>query len=206
MSIIFHPPGEVHADYFDEEPGRCLSIEFAPHWLERLCERPSILDESTDFQESILSRYVSQLYKEFRAPDPFSSLAIEGLALELLAQASRWQIRLARTPMPGWLKKAQDLLHERCTANLALADIAHMVEVHPVYFTRGFRKYFGCTPSEYLRHLRTAHACKLIAHSDLPLVQIALQVGFADQSHFTRTFKRVMGVTPAAFRETIRPS
>ena len=53
---------------------------------------------------------------------------------------------------------------------------------------------------EYVRRQRIALACRSLAESDMPLADVAIEAGFADQSHFTRTFKRQLGVTPAAYR------
>ena len=57
----------------------------------------------------------------------------------------------------------------------------------------------GLPPTRYLERLRVERAKEMIHSSDLPLVQIALAVGFADQSHFTRRFRRWVGCTPARY-------
>jgi AraC family transcriptional regulator len=55
-----------------------------------------------------------------------------------------------------------------------------------------------------VRQLRIEYACHELAASDTPIVQIALAAGFCDQSHFTRTFKRLIGVAPSQYRESVR--
>jgi AraC family transcriptional regulator len=66
---------------------------------------------------------------------------------------------------------------------------------------RIFRKRYGCSPGDYLRKLRIAAASEELANSDTPIIAIALQNGFSDQSHLTRTFRQYMGVSLAAFRK-----
>jgi AraC family transcriptional regulator len=65
---------------------------------------------------------------------------------------------------------------------------------------RVFRRHNGCSPGEYLRRIRVRRACRLLADTDRPLSAIAYDTGYADQSHFTRHFKRAMGVTPGEYR------
>jgi AraC family transcriptional regulator len=68
-----------------------------------------------------------------------------------------------------------------------------------------FRTNVGCTPGEYVRRLRVEFACHRISSSDMPLIEIALEAGFSDQSHLTKNFKRYTGMTPARFRRTRLP-
>lgn len=72
--------------------------------------------------------------------------------------------------------------------------------MHPVHLTRTFRRFFGCTPGEYLRERRLEKAASLLAGSRLPLSEVALESGFADQSHLAKAFKRAYGVTPSEYR------
>jgi AraC-like DNA-binding protein len=95
----------------------------------------------------------------------------------------------------------RDLLAERCTVTFTLADLSTEAGVHPGYLAAAFRRHFGCTIGTYARHQRVALACRHLTGSDAPLAEIALLTGFADQSHFTRTFKRQIGLTPAAYRK-----
>ena len=81
-----------------------------------------------------------------------------------------------------------------------LAEIAATAGIHPVYLCRVFKKRQRVTVGAFVRHLRIQRACDLLRNSQMPLAEIALQCGFADQSHFSVVFKRNTGVTPSAFR------
>src|SRR5574341_1998626 len=105
---------------------------------------------------------------------------------------------------PRWLQQARELLHGRFMEHLTLAEVAHNVGVHPVHLAQAFHKSYQCTVGDYVRQLRVEYACRELASSETPIVEIALAAGFCDQSHFTRTFKRCIGVAPSQYRESIR--
>lgn len=92
------------------------------------------------------------------------------------------------------------LLHRRSVGQIQLSELALSVGVHPVHLTRAFREQHGVTIPAYVRQLRVDAARKLLKSSSLSLADIAGMVGFADQSHLTRVFKRLTGVPPGQYR------
>jgi AraC family transcriptional regulator len=144
------------------------------------------------------------LFEECRRQDDVSPLAVEGLALELLAECSRSQFEIPHRQPPRWLDQVRELLHDRFSENLSLGEVAAAAGISSDHLTRLFRQFHGCTVGEHVRRLRVEFACRQLAGSNLPLAEIALAAGFTDQSHFTKTFKRLMGVTPAVFRNLRR--
>jgi AraC family transcriptional regulator len=199
MTLAFHPPEEVHAQHFHDGETRSFNIELTPAWLRRVSEQAPVLTRPAEFHGGLVSGLGVRLYREFQLMDAVSPLAIEGLVLEIAAELSR-QSRAQPRP-PRWLVRARELVHDRFAENLRLADVAAAVGVHPVYLASAFRKHFHCTMGEYIRQRRVEFACAHLAHSAMPLAEIALASGFTDQSHFCRTFKRHTGMTPAAFRQ-----
>ena len=105
---------------------------------------------------------------------------------------------------PRWLRRARDLLHERCGSALRMGAIAGDVGIHPVHLSRSFRLHFGVTMRAYLRDLRVRRACDELRRTEHSLSRIALSMGFADHAHFTRTFKVVRGLTPREYRRRER--
>ena len=87
---------------------------------------------------------------------------------------------------------------------LSLTGLARTVGVHPVHLARSFRHVHACSVGEYLRRMRVGFAERELASSDAPLSDVALRAGFCDQSHFSRTFKRLTGSTPAVWRSAVR--
>jgi AraC family transcriptional regulator len=144
-----------------------------------------------------------RLYGEFRQEDDVSTLAIEGLILELLAEGARTRRTAGTETLPVWLKKARGILEDDFLRKRSLGELAAEVGVHPVHLCREFRNRYRTTIGNFVRRRRAEHACALVAEADRSLAQVALECGFADQSHFTAVFKRFIGTTPAEFRSTL---
>jgi AraC family transcriptional regulator len=100
----------------------------------------------------------------------------------------------------GTALRAARILEERFSTALSLGAVAEELRVHPVYLSRVFRAQWDCTPSQFLMKLRVRDAARALSTSGEPLSGIAVDCGFSDQPHFTRSFRRVMGMTPAEFR------
>ncbi len=206
LTVQFLPPNETHSLEISSLEVQAFSVEVAPQWFDRTREYSLLLDKSVHSRGGLLSRLFMALYKEFRQMDDASPLAVEGLALEMLAEVSRCQIKVSDCKPPRWLAQALDLLREQFSEHLTVAQIATSVGVHPVHLARGFRRFRRCSIGEHIRHLRIEHACHELCASDTPLAAIASAAGFSDQSHFCRTFKRFMEMTPARYRRTFSRS
>ena len=74
-----------------------------------------------------------------------------------------------------------------------------MVQVSPYYFLRLFKQSMGLTPDQYILQRRIEKAKFLLQHSKLGIAEVAIRVGFCDQSHLTQYFKRIVGMTPKQF-------
>jgi AraC family transcriptional regulator len=83
---------------------------------------------------------------------------------------------------------------------VAIAALARDAGVHPVHLARAFRRHCGCTPGEFQVALRLAGAAEALRAGKQPIAEIALDCGFADQSHLSRRFRDLYGVAPAAYR------
>lgn len=84
--------------------------------------------------------------------------------------------------------------------SLKSGDLAALIRLSPAYFSRTFRNTFGCAPLEYVTRRRMERAQGLMLSTDLPLAQIALECGLADQAHFSRLFRKAVGECPRAWR------
>ncbi|HEY0079571.1 MAG TPA: AraC family transcriptional regulator [Pyrinomonadaceae bacterium] len=201
-TLVIHPPNEDHSVNFDNTGARIFSVVVKPHWLKRVREHTSVLDNTADFRGGLPVTLALRLYHECQEMDEVSPLIIEGLSLEILSAAHRLR---ERDKAPRWLIRARDLLHARFYESLSLDDIAKAVGVHSTHLSRVFRRQFGCTVGEYVRQLRIEHASRQLSTSDIPLHEIAASAGFSDQSHFARTFKRYMQISPNQYRRIARP-
>jgi AraC family transcriptional regulator len=200
-TVAFHPPEELHAQHMHQTEVWSFNVELSTAWLRQVRERAPAFAGPADFRGGPLAALALRLYQEFRDGDDHSALMIEGLLLQLMAEASRLTDRRGPARPPRWLGRLRDLLHARFAEPLTLGDLAAAVDLHPVYLATAFRRHCGCGVGEYLRRLRVEEACRRLAETGEPLAEIAVAAGFCDQSHFTRLFKRHLGMTPAAYRQ-----
>jgi AraC family transcriptional regulator len=192
------PVGATHGARFGSDGARILIVR------PRSASDPGAgcFDRVAELRGRELTWLAWRLVGELRASDAAAPLAAEGFALELLAATTR-EARIERSPglPPVWLRSAEELLRARLADRIGLGELAEVVGVHPTYLARAFRAHYGLSVGEYGRRLRLAWAAAELARGDKSLAEIATSAGFADQSHFTRVFRRQVGTTPARYRE-----
>ena len=122
---------------------------------------------------------------------------LEGLA-RLGRHASRGPGRDERA-CSALAARAIDYVHAHYADAFTIEDLARIAGITPRHMIRSFRKATGLPPHAYLRQLRVARARDLLKKR-LPLAEIALAAGFADQPHFSKVFKQITGTTPGRYR------
>jgi AraC family transcriptional regulator len=127
-----------------------------------------------------------------------SPLIAEAMCLELMAGVARREHGVERTP-PRWLTVAREMLRDG-GGRASVGAIAAECGVHPVHLARTFRRFFGCSPGEYLRQVRVERAAALLRRPNLSLAEVALRSGYADQSHLTHAFQSAFAITPSVYR------
>jgi AraC family transcriptional regulator len=95
---------------------------------------------------------------------------------------------------------AIEYIEDHIDSEIALEDLAAAVHLSAYHFARLFKASTGLPPHQYVIVRRIERAKHLLRDDDLSLTQVAARVGFWDQGHFTRHFKRLVGVTPKRFR------
>jgi AraC-like DNA-binding protein len=127
-----------------------------------------------------------------------SSALRTALAWVLSRHAARRRRSGAEGAAPQAVRAARDLLHERPESPPSLRELAAAVGSSPFALLRAFRATYGLPPHAYLTNLRVQRARALL-DAGLRPAEVAARVGFADQAHLTRHFKRVVGVPPGAY-------
>jgi AraC family transcriptional regulator len=199
--VVFHPAGATHSDRWHANGGTCLHVEFGSTWLERVRAYSPVLDQPAEFRAGAPASLAAKIYAELRHPDGVSALVIEGLTLELVARMTRAIAGAPGRRPPPWLRQAEEQLAANFRVPPTLTELGRAAGVHPVHLATVFRRYFRCTPGEYVRQLRIDFARDRLARTEAPLVEIALEAGFSHQSHFCRVFKRATGMTPSSYRQ-----
>lgn len=203
-TVLTEPAGERHANRFQRAGARVLVVEVDPLDEELLAPCAALLDAAGCFGSVRVATLARRVVGEIHHGDEVSALASEGLVLEMLAVAARAGSYGDRRRPPPWLLRIRDLLHDRFQSAPRITDAAREAGVHPSHLAREFRAHFGTSYGEYVRRLRLDWAAVRLCSSDDPLAETALRAGFADQSHFTRAFRKYVGVTPGRYREVAK--
>ena len=104
---------------------------------------------------------------------------------------------------PWQMKRVDAYIEENIAGSLTLDDLAACAKLSASYFGRAFKASFGETPHAYILRKRMELARRLMRETSAPLATIALECGMADQSHFSRIFRRFTGMSPYAWRRSM---
>jgi AraC family transcriptional regulator len=134
----------------------------------------------------------------------YAETLVNTLILHLLEHYSTTRPNL-RESITGQLPKYKlqqviDYINAYLDRDLSLQELSHLVQMSPHYFSTLFKQTTGITPHQYVIRCRIEKSKYLMVETKLPLAEIAIQVGFVDQSHLHRHFKRCVGVTPKNYR------
>ena len=167
--------------------------------LERLPLRFAVADP-------LVAASLESLASELKSPQETGSLYVDRLADVLvlhLLRTSGGRIPEADEKgglSPAALRTVCERLEASAERGISLEELAREVGMSRFHFARAFRRSTAKSPHQYLTELRIERAKQMLVHSDLPVVEVAFAAGFGSQSHFTHTFRRATGLTPAAFR------
>lgn len=201
--LIYNPPGTRHRDRFRGDGGLFLTVTVPASVLRHFADAVALPDHPCVTDESALCA-AKRLAAAGASSASAGDLIVESLCAELLV-ATAMKRGVMEKHQPTWLWRARELLHDDCGAALSLSDIAAAAGVHPVYLARAFRRYFGCTPGDYLRRCRLLKAAALLVDDHNDLADIAGICGYFDQAHFSRTFKAAFDLSPMQYRKQGRP-
>ncbi|QTT88687.1 AraC family transcriptional regulator [Pseudomonas chlororaphis] len=209
--VFLLEPGEIHDGDAPTDSGftyRMLYLD--PQWLER--ELSALFEEApADSQLSFANNLASDQRLAQATSTAFHSLHHGELRIvrqsamdQLLDQLTghlHWRQRYHQDPrLPLVAHKARDYLHTHAQQDISLDELGAVCGVDRFRLTRAFKAAYGLPPHAYLVQLRLAKARRLLARGEQP-AEVAMALGFADQSHMGRWFVRAYGLTPAAYRK-----
>jgi AraC family transcriptional regulator len=196
LSVVVKPLDTEHANQVGHAGARTLQIRIGSHAFDdelrllgswRWCHRGAIVRE------------FMQVLRCFRGG---AANDMETAIFDLIGAARHTIIAMGEPP--GWLKQVREHVDALLPATVRVRDVAHSANIHPVYLARQFRRFFGCSVSEYIAARRMQMAAELLSRAQSSLAGAAYDAGYADQSHLTRSFRSSIGVTPQGYRTLVR--
>lgn len=195
-SIFFYHPEEIHRWISPQPVSKSANIEIGADFLKKY--QLSSADIQTALHKNVDAR---ALILKMQHEMLLNLNEQHTVLLMLLLELVNFPQKVNTHDLPKWVKLTAELLQDRWNEHLSLAQIAALVDVHPVTISKHFRKYFNCTFGEYQRKLKIDHSIALIKNSDMILSEIAHYCGFTDQSHFIKNFKASTGFLPKHFQQ-----
>jgi AraC family transcriptional regulator len=185
-----------------------LQFEAAPlaRMMDDEIDLTNVLKLRPMFLEPGIMRLAQLFAAECEGDQPHSRLYGDNLSMALLLALSRLTGAKPSRPIrqgqlaPWQLRRVTDYLAAHLAEDVPLQTLSDLVKLSRSYFSRAFKISTGLAPHQWLLQARIGKAKQLLLDTDRPLAQIAIDVGFADQAHFTRTFRREAGESPGAWQ------
>lgn len=199
--LIVKTAGVVHEDRF-HEPSVAINVEIDPARLDAFHDQGARLQQSRILTTPRAASLGYQLFRELRYPDDLTPISVEGLVTALFAEATRQKMRAEKAP--EFLRKAEEMLRDGFPRLPSIAELAGVAGVHPTYLAQRFKQVHGVTIGQWMRRARIDFARREIERAEVSLAMLAQRLGFADQSHFSRVFRQLVGMTPTAYASECR--
>ena len=207
--IDFVPLG-YSAAWEDEGPTTFLSIKMSPSLMKSTADSMGLNTDTLAFEPGLeirdpkLEHIGWALKAALEENEHNDRLYAEGLGTALAVELLRRQAKPLRGIPKRGLTRRQlqaviDYVDEHLTGNLSLSELAAIADVSASHFKSLFKQSTGSPVHQYVIKRRVHHAANLLSRGYLRLSEVALQAGFADQSHMARCMRRVIGMTPSSF-------
>ncbi len=208
------PPGTV---WDGSWRGRqtCMLVEVGPSLLREFTRSEIVFPNNHQLmvmEDERIKYGILALHQDLLAPSPagglFSGHIARGITshyLRTYCDCTQPRPLRERKLAPRDLKRVQELIESRLEVKPCLEELAGALGLSVASFCRRFRNSTGLPPYQYLLHARVARAKQALRRRGQPLSELALSLGFYDQSQFTNTFRKIVGVSPRDYRRAHMP-
>jgi AraC family transcriptional regulator len=199
QSVLIHGGAQPHSNYFQKET-TCFNVEFDPSWTKRFGVQLSNQPYSQLKHDIALIDIMTDMKRDCSAGAVFGDAIAMSYGLDALLRIGAC---IAHRPSRErrWPAEAAARLRREYQKSIDLDALAAQFRLDRAHIARSFHNKMGKTLTAFLHEIRVHRALRMMTQTpSLPLAEIAVESGFADQAHFTRTFKRIMGTPPGAFR------
>jgi AraC family transcriptional regulator len=190
------------------EPQHILGIYFDPSFLKDVLEMENFaIAPQSNIQDPFLAAIATKLISV--CDDAFAEkIYAESLGVACVVHlAKRYNSAEIYFPKgrlnPYQLKQVVDFAHSYMQFNIGLHEMAGQVHLSPYHFGRLFKQTVGTSPYQFILQLKIEAAKKLIKKNQGPISEIAYQLNFSDQSHFSNAFRKAVGVSPRQYLATM---
>lgn len=210
-AVILRPPGHPLHAYGKGGPSRILICEYDAASFKGLTGLndwdPARLRRCIDIRSNSISRSIRRVSQELEQPGFGSEMLIESLLRTMLVDLARLFQADAREEddgakggLTGWqLRKIREMLHETTGDWPSVNSLADACGISRCHLSRSFRQATGSTLADYSAMIRILRAKTLLAQQQLPIGEVAKQIGFRSASSFSTAFRRATGLSPASF-------
>jgi AraC family transcriptional regulator len=211
-NLCLTPAGQPIGAFWDKTLDN-MGISFDPEFV-ALTAAENRFNSSFEFAEiykkedSLIQHIGLALLAEAESETPsgrlYAESLIQTLTLHLLKNYSTANLKPENLHggLSGYkLRRVQAFINANLEDDLSLGEIAAAADLSQFHFARAFRTSTGLTPQQYLMQQRIERAKELLAKDDTPIIEISLQTGFKNQSHFTTLFRKYTKFTPKLWRE-----
>ncbi len=200
-AVCVTPAFQRHSMEWDEAHGSIIML-ISPDLLGGELRSNSIIQESYGGCDPFLEHLGNLSTRGRDAGMPFSRIYAESTAVILLEHLGRHAApsRAREYSGCGRLGQVIDYINANLAAELSIVELARIAQASPFHFARGFKASTGVTPHQYVLERRIETAKSLLAAGHLSIADVSYACGFATQAHLTTVFRRLVGVTPKAYR------
>lgn len=174
-------------------------------------EEPVVIKKEFQYRDRLIEGVFEAITEQFETNDYRDQIYVEAMARAIFIHLLHKSLRISpklwnsyqRTFSYEQMERIRACILERLDERILSADLARCVHVSEYHFYRLFRRTTGMTPQQFIKNIRLERARHLVEHSSLSLSEVAYRTGFTDQSHLSREFRALFGISARKFRDRL---
>lgn len=216
--LVIYNSGALHYEFNNETPLPiifCAATDIQLPGMEPNCIVPAQISPVFHLEQkaAFFRDLMQSLFEASSEDSPHKSAICQSLfltlfyySLNLIDQStpSKESFTNQESQAAKWVSMIRDYIDEHITEDLMISQLAEQFGISESYLTRIFNQTIGCSPSNYMINRRIGNAQTLLLNTDLSIAEVAKEVGFQDQSYFTKRFAKCVGITPHRYRKRYR--
>jgi len=196
--VVYHPADTPHVNALISRQATLFNIECV-EIDKRILNFPSNFHDAHIIFDERIVKLLRSIFNDINRK--IDHIQICNKVHDLYLKCEKSNCKKKFFDRPDWLKFLLNFINRNYSESITLEHLAEIVNKHPVHISRSFKKYMLCTVSAYIMKIRIEKASQIIRNEQPVLAQLAYDMGFADQSHFSRVFKKYVNVSPSLYKK-----